>query len=329
MKRRNVLPKTAVLLLSAFLLAGCGSSKERLEKEAAYRTIGINAMEEGDYDAAMEAFNNALMQAKGIGANEIDICYYKAAAQFAAGRYNDAIETYGFLLEADKKNSDAYFLRGCVWLKLNESIKADEDYRKAIQYSENDEIYLAVYNSLNGAGYETEAEAYLEEALQKKTGKAAENYTVKGRLYLLLEQYSDAVTSLTDAVEKGDAEANLYLAQAYRALGEDEKAGGCIDAYVAAYPQSSVAYNQLGKKAFAQGNYKEAISYFSQGLELSDVTNEQELRSNLIAAYEYSGDFETAKEKMREYLEDYSSDPAAEREALFLERGENEESEQK
>ena len=107
----------ALLLLSAAtLFAGCASNQARLEKEEAYRKIGINAMESENYAAAIEAFTNALEQAGDVGANEVDICYYKAAAQFAAGSLTDAVETYETLLEYDKENSDAYFLRGCyIW----------------------------------------------------------------------------------------------------------------------------------------------------------------------------------------------------------------------
>ena len=84
-KLHSIFIKTTALFAAAFLLSGCAQSKERLEKEEAYRTIGINAMEEGNYEAAMEAFNSALVQANEIGPNEIDICFYKAAAQFASG----------------------------------------------------------------------------------------------------------------------------------------------------------------------------------------------------------------------------------------------------
>lgn len=327
-KKRNNLPlRAAVLLASALFLTGCASKQDRLEKEAAYRTIGINAMESEDYDAAMEAFDSALEQAKGFGPDEVDICYYKAAAQFAVGSMEDAIETYDVLLEADSKNSDAYFLRGCVCLKMNESAKAMEDFGQAIKYAENDEIYLLIYDSLKGAGYEAEAGEYLEEALEKKAGSSAVNYTVKGRIYLQKEQYEDAVECLASAIEKGDVEANLYLAQAYEALGDEQAKNECIDTYVKANPESSVAYNQLGCRAMEEGNYKEAVSCFSQGLELEKVTNEQELRSNLIAAYERDGDFLNAKEKMREYVRDYPNDEAAVREYWFLGKNREEETE--
>lgn len=331
MRKRKTCLWIEITVLSAVCLfmAGCTTKKERMEKEEAYRTIGIQAMESGDYTAAMEAFDNALEQAQGIGANEKDICYYKAAAQFAAGESGDAIDTYNALLESDDENSDAYFLRGSVYLKMNESAKAMEDYDKAIQYAEDDEIYLVIYNSLKGAGYEAEAKEYLEEALEKKAGKKARNYTVKGKIYLLKEMYPEAVEALTTAVEKDDVEANLYLAKAYEASGEDTKAEACIDAYIKVYPDSSVAYNQQGREKMQEGNYAEAISEFTQGLSLEQVTNEQELRSNLIAAYEYSGDFEKAKELMKAYVEDYPEDEAAAREYLFLGKNRNEEQDTK
>lgn len=311
------------------LLSGCASDQERLEKEEAYRTIGIRAMEDGNYEEAMEAFNNALGQTKKLGALEMDICYYKAAAQFASGNLTDAVETYDALLESDSKNSDAYFLRGCVYLNMNEVAKAKEDFEKAIEYAQTDEIYLAVNNSLVGAGYEAEGKAYIEEALEKKAGRVAQNYTVKGKIYYLQEDYKNAEEALLTAVEKGDVEANLTLAQTYEAMGEEQKAESCIDAYIKVNPESSVAYNQLGCSEMQEKNYKEAVSYFLKGLELDNVTNEQELRSNLIAAYEYNGEFEKAAEQMETYTKDYPKDAAAAKEYLFLSRNKGEEKEKK
>lgn len=49
--------------LVAALLAGC--TNERLENEMAYRKIGINSMQSGDYEGAVAAFNSALSQCVG------------------------------------------------------------------------------------------------------------------------------------------------------------------------------------------------------------------------------------------------------------------------
>ncbi len=194
-KKRYMLAGT-LFCMGLALANGCSTSEERLEKEEAYRQIGLNAMEEGDYEEAEEAFNNALDEARGLGANEVDICYYKAAAQFASGSLTGAIETYDALLEYDKKNADAWFLRGCVYLKNNESDKAKEDFDKAIQYASDDEMYLHIYNSLEGAGYTDEAEKYLAQALEKRAGRTARNYTVKGQIYLLKEDLPSAEEQL-------------------------------------------------------------------------------------------------------------------------------------
>lgn len=320
LKKKAFCIGTMLFLWPCCLLAGCAFGKGRPEKEEAYRKIGINAMEAENYTAAIESFNNALEQAGGIGANEVDICYYKAAAQFAAGSLSDAVETYDTLLEYDKKNAEAYFLRGCVYLSEKESDLAQEDFQQAAGYASDHEIYLAIYNSLSGAGYEAQGREYLEQALEKKPGKKAGNYTVRGRIYFLEGNYDEAVENLKTAVEKGDVAANLYLAQTYEALGDSVSADACINAYIEVYPDSSVALNQLGRKAFAKGDYKEAIARFEEGLALEEVTNEQELRSNLIAAYEYSGDFERAAAYMKEYVADYPGDKAAAREYCFLEK---------
>lgn len=320
-KAKKYLLTGSILLSIAMLsLTGCTSKEERLEKQEAYRKIGINAMESGDYIAAQEAFNNALSVAKNIGANEMDICYYKAAAQFAAGSLNDAIETYNILLEYNDENTDVYFLRGCVYLKENESAKALEDFSNAVKYADDDEIYVEIYNCLSNAGYEAEGHKYLNEALDKKTGKKAKNYTVKGKIYLIKEQYDKAEEQLQKAIEKGDVDANLFLAKVYEAQGDKTKEDACINAYVEANPESSVAYNQKGCQAMEAGNYDDAVAYFNQGLTVEEITNEQELRSNLIVAYEYSGNFTSAKTAMEEYLKDYPNDTKAAREYLFLNR---------
>ena len=82
----DTMKKLAIICASVLLattLTGCGE-KTDTEQEA-YRQYGINCLENGDYDDAVEAFQKALDQAVGVGAVEIDTCLYKAQAQYMAG----------------------------------------------------------------------------------------------------------------------------------------------------------------------------------------------------------------------------------------------------
>ena len=66
------------------------------------------------------------------------------------------------------------------------------------------------------------------------------------------------------------------------------------------------------------GKYEDALSYIQTALASEDVEDEQNLRRNEILAYEYKGDFASAKEKMASYVEDYPEDETAAREYQFL-----------
>lgn len=49
------------------------------------------------------------------------------------------------------------------------------------------------------------------------------------------------------------------------------------------------------------------------------MPNKQNLMKSAIAAYEYSGDFDSAKKMMKEYLKAYPDDEEAKHENIFLE----------
>lgn len=52
--------------------------------------------------------------------------------------------------------------------------------------------------------------------------------------------------------------------------------------------------NALAEIQMEKGNYEAALEDIRQGLAMDNVTNQQELLSNQIIAYEYSGDFSSA-----------------------------------
>lgn len=304
--------------LSVLLSAGCGD--ERLEDELAYRQVGINYMAEGEYEKAVNAFDSALRQCLGeITDTEIDICYYKAAAQSAAGDTDGALETYSALVDYDEKNGSAYYLRGTLLLAQGDSEKCLEDYEKAVENSSGDyELYVKIYENLAAHNLQEEGEKYLNQAFSIK-GDDAQQLMWRGRIYYLLGEYENARTELEAAAAKGeDPLVYFYLAQAYEAQGDESAAAQYYQMYVDSGADDSQAMNALGEIEMAKGNYAAAISYFEQGLSAENADNQRELMQNCIAAYEYAGDFSAAYLMAQQYIALYPDDDSVQREYIFL-----------
>ena len=310
---------TYILAAAVLVAALTGCTNEKQENEDAYRQIGINCMEAKDYEGAISAFDSALSQKIGkIGDEEIDICYYKAAAQYANGDTDGAIATYSSILDYDEDNADAFYLRGSLYLVLGDTAAAQADFNSAVtNNSEDYKLYVNVYEQLNSAGMTSEASDYLNQALELK-GDSANAHLWKGRIYLMLSDYENAETELKTALDKKSVEANLYLAKLYEAQDDAETAASYYETYLDSGDADSEVMYALGMAEMNQENYQGAIEYFQSGLAMEEVTNEQELMQNLVIAYEKSGDFSSAKTTMEQYLEDYPDDEDAQREYIFL-----------
>ena len=276
-------------------------------------------MQSGDYEGAVAAFNSALSQCVGkITDTELDICYYKAAAQYAGGDIEGALATYQAMIDYDGKNGNAYYLHGCLSLKQQDTDTAKKDFANAVKYNPDDyELYVGIYENLAANNMTDEGEEYLNRAFDIK-GNSAENLTWRGRIYYLLGQYANAVKELEEAVKKDSAKANLYLAQVYEAEEDSANAEKYYQAYVDSGTADSVAMNALAEIQMGKGNYEAALEDIRQGLAMDNVTNQQELLSNQIIAYEYSGDFTSAWDVVQQYVSLYPDDEAAQREYIFL-----------
>jgi len=305
MKKHRLPYMVAGAVLFAALFTGC--TNERLEDELDFRKIGINSMQSGDYEGAVAAFNSALSQCVGkITDTELDICYYKAAAQYAGGDIEGALATYQAMIDYDEENGNAYYLHGCLSLKQQDTDTAKKDFANAVKYNPDDyELYVGIYENLAGNNMTEEGEEYLNKAFDIK-GNSAENLTWRGRIYYLLGQYDNAVKELEGAVKKDSAKANLYLAQVYEAEEDSANAEKYYQAYVDSGTADSVAMNALAEIQMEKGNYEAALEDISQ-----------------IIAYEYSGDFSSAWDVVQQYVSLYPDDEAAQREYIFLKNRQN------
>lgn len=136
--------------------------------------------------------------------------------------------------------------------------------------------------------------------------------------------YRNAAEEFQKAIEKED-----NLADAYRGLGialwEGKDYEGAYSALETALEQGTqetgTIYSLMGNCAMHTESYEKAVENYEIVLDRSDISDElrKETEHNLIAAYEYAGNIEKAKEYLAAYIEKYPEDENAAREAEFLE----------
>lgn len=145
-------------------------------------------------------------------------------------------------------------------------------------------------------------------------------------------EYEEALADFQEMTENGDSE---DAAEGYRGLGmtyyEMEDYENALEAFRNAADsgaeQTVQMYNLMGICAMQTEDYESALDYFQSGLAListSDGSEEadeelvREMKYNEIICYEQQADWENAKEKVTEYLEDYPDDETVQKEAEFL-----------
>lgn len=126
-----------------------------------------------------------------------------------------------------------------------------------------------------------------------------------------------------------DVEKERNLDEAYRGLGiayfELEDYEAAVEAFELALKheteETATFCSFLGASYLKTEEYDKALDAYERGLACEDLNEEleQEIQFNLIAVYEYMGNWDAAKEQMDQYVEKYPDDTRVEKEAEFLE----------
>ena len=288
------------------------------DRRLALRGKGIAYMGQGRYDEAIDAFDKALKSSNGIVKSvDYDINYYLAMAEYKNGEPDKAMDVYNAILALDEDAFEAYYLRGCLELQRQDKTAAMSDFDRAISLRDDDyDLYISIYEALSSAGYDSDGKSYISRALERG-GKMTDYQS--GLFSYYLGSYDDARNSLEKAREKdGSEDLILYLGRVYEALGDNGYAIGLFTEYLGEHPDSAAMYNELGLIYLKQKDYNNALSSFENGRALNEPAYNQNLMFNEVVAYEYLLNFQKAAELMREYLDKYPADEAAEREYVFL-----------
>lgn len=305
-----------VLILAAVLCMGC---TDREENQIQYREEGIQLLQNGDYEGALENLQNALDLSLGkVGKIEMDICFYKAEALYYLGDIQGAMDTYSAIIGFNE-NPKAYFLRGNLYYSQNDEAHALEDYAAAAEHEKKDyELYIGIYEALTAHGKEQEAQIYLNQALELSGNKAYDKMQ-KGRINFLLGEEDTAVSLLEEAVEENELTAYYYLAEIYSAMDDTKASEEYMSLYMKSGEADSEQLLQIANNQLEKANYSLAIECLDTALKLEKVPNKQILMKTRVVVYEQSGNFAAAKEAMEQYIENYPNDEEAKRELTFLE----------
>ncbi len=306
----------AGIVLVVPILSGCTNKRTALMEE--YKAQGIAQMEEGDYEGAAVTFQTGLDQSVGtIGAEEMDLTYYKALALYLAGDSEGSLEVYTALIDYDEDNWEAYYLRGNVYLDEGKDNEALSDYAEAVSLNKDDvDLYVHICDNLAGAGLEEEMQTYLSTALLMQPS-SAEDYYDLGEICYVTGDYDSAESYLKQAQEMGRDDTLLLLGSIYADRGDTDSAREMYLSYLDLDADNAEALCGLGEMALADGDYEDAVSWLTKAFATEEGPSMSEVVTNLVAAYEYSGDFESAYEVAGEYLESHT-DEALEREYTFL-----------
>ncbi len=291
-----------------------------------YRLYGIACLSNGKYTEAVDAFIDALHTNNGsIREIDYDINYYLGLAYEKLEQYSDAADVYSAIIAVRPGETESYYRRAVCNLHLGKLSEADTDFLVVTGKNPSDiDKYLQIFFAIGDAGYKTEAESYLKALLG--SDRKISDFDI-GRIYYYLGDYSNARVYLEKAKDFSNADTYLMLGKTYEAIGDLNYAGSLYSEYLNAKGNNAAVYNQLGVCRTSAGDYEGALTAFSLGLNLGDSEWTGSLMFNEAVTYEYLLDFNTAYDKMTEYLKKYPKDEAALHELTFLETRRSEETE--
>ena len=345
MKRRKTLGIFAACM-GIFFMTGCGGEQQKIfsqaeadleqgNYEAAYegfsaaaeqghktaqslRGAGIAALHMGNWQEAIDNFTGVLEGDEGGKSLKQDVLSYRATAELKGGFLDDAMADCQTLAEDYSMSADTYYLTGCVALAMDSYDEASSNFEKAYAEDSDYEMAISICEAYLNQDMEADGTRYLEAVLASGP-KNAEDHCARGRIYYYMQDYENAHSELSDAMEQGSTEAKLLTGMVYLAQEDTENARAMYQDYLDSEDcVPAKGYNGLVLCDLADGNYDSALGNIAAGLENASGEDMQNLLFNEIAVYERQLDFATALTKAQTYTELYPDDEAAARELVFL-----------
>ncbi len=275
----------------------------------------------GDADRAQAFFNLYLnLDLKGN---------YRGHARFAlgelyyeTGQKKVAIENF----RAISKSDSALYLQARIYtakthFDLKDYKQAAAVYRELIQILEGTDKEYEVFGkyiiSLLRAGQIEESKnqiALYKRAFSDKKDYLAQFVLELGRLQRMQKNFDKANNYFNEVKKKYKSteyvdDADYYLALNYITLNKNDDAFEILSNFYTNYPQSDqlpAALNTLGTLYFRSEKFDSAIEMFKNALKYcKEKEQEQNILSNLIKTYTFTGFWDAAQGTARQYVEKF------------------------
>lgn len=252
MRRKTGYGAAAIGLALILLMApGCGKK----ENKYSYRDAGIEALNAGDYDGAIEAFDQAISTSKGlVGKFDMDVLKYRAEAEYLSEDYSAAADTYGILIQVDGEKAEYYNMRSVSRAGAGDLNGALEDYKKSDELDPGKKApgrlkaLLAAGAAMEEAKEEDQAMALYEAALAEGE-ESAELYNRMGLCEMAAEKWDEAIGYFTKGLSSPDGSQipellfNQAVAQEHK--GDFKTALDLMQQYVSAHGSDEEAEREI------------------------------------------------------------------------------------
>lgn len=135
LKRGKISLFLAAAVLSLGILSGCGAESKEA-KEA--RMTGIEQLNAGNYQDAIDSFGKALDESDGIvNSFELDVLKYRGEAEYKLADYKAAAQTYGILAEVDGGKAEYLYYKAASEAAAGQAEDAEKVLQAADEKAKN------------------------------------------------------------------------------------------------------------------------------------------------------------------------------------------------
>lgn len=246
----NIIYKTTgILLLSAFLITGCKGDEQKYTS----RDTGIEQLNAGNYDVAIQAFDQALELSDGmVGTFELDVLKYRAEAEYNIEDYAAAAHTYGVLMQVEEKKPEYLNMQCLLYIKAGQLDQAVETYQTSYALNPGNAVtepaLLSLGQELTTADRFEEAMALYEQAVTDGL-QSSELYNRMGMCEMEAGDCDKALEYFDQGAAIGDAEVLPKLlynqAAAYEQKLDFTKALELLQSYVSTYGSNAEVEREI------------------------------------------------------------------------------------